>query len=50
MESMADLSCTASSPYAVRWIAALEAKRFEFVGLGTEDEQMMITPLMPERP
>src|SRR5207249_9351374 len=37
-------------PYAVRSIAALEAKRFEFVGLGTEDEQMMITPLMPERP
>jgi predicted RND superfamily exporter protein len=37
-------------PYAVRSIAALEAKRFEFVGAGTEDEQMMITPLMPERP
>ncbi len=37
-------------PYAVRSMAALEAKRFDFFGFGTEDEQMMITPLMPERP
>src|SRR5262245_15763583 len=37
-------------PYAVRSIAALESKRFDFYGQGTDDEQILITPLMPERP
>jgi predicted RND superfamily exporter protein len=37
-------------PYAVRSIAALEAKRFEFLGAGTPDEELVITPLMPEYP
>ena len=37
-------------PYAVRSIAALEAKRFEFMGAGTADEELIITPLMPEYP
>ncbi len=37
-------------PYAVRSIAALEAKRFEFLGAGTADEEMIISPLMPEYP
>ena len=36
-------------PYAVRSIAALESKRFEFYGQGTDEEQIIITPLMPER-
>ncbi len=37
-------------PYAVRSLAALEAKRVEFYGAGTDDEQMLITPVMPQRP
>jgi len=37
-------------PYATRSIAALEAKRFEFLGAGTADEQIVIAPLMPEYP
>src|SRR5581483_10305230 len=37
-------------PYAVRSIAALESKRFDFYGKGTDDEQLLITPLMAERP
>src|SRR5271156_3120848 len=37
-------------PYAVRSIAALEAKHFSFLGAGTPDEEMVIAPLMPEYP
>jgi predicted RND superfamily exporter protein len=37
-------------PYAVRSIAALEAKHFSFLGEGTPDEEMVIAPLMPEYP
>lgn len=37
-------------PYAVRSIAALEAKHFSFLGKGTPDEEMVIAPLMPEYP
>ncbi len=37
-------------PCATRSIAALEAKRFEFYGAGTADEQIVIAPPMPEYP
>jgi predicted RND superfamily exporter protein len=37
-------------PYAVRSIAALEAKHFLFLGAGTPDEEMVIAPLMSDYP
>jgi len=43
------LQCARDHSYAVRSIAALESKRFEFYGQGTDEEQIIITPLMPER-
>ncbi len=37
-------------PYAVRSVAALEAKRFDLQNPGTPDETLVMAPLMPDYP
>src|ERR1700722_18900990 len=37
-------------PYAVRSLAALEAKRFDLQNPGTPDETLVMAPLMPDYP